>query len=57
MEKLKKAIKQVLTEDSYKKNALRLQEAIRRAGGVSRAADIIEQVVATGKPVLSHTIT
>lgn len=43
--KLHKAIRQVLTEDSYKKNAVRLQEAIRRAGGVSRAADIIEQVV------------
>lgn len=53
--KLQEAIKQVLTEDSYKKNALRIQEAIKRAGGVSRAADIVEQVVATGKPVLSQT--
>ena len=51
VEKLQKAIKRVLTEDSYKKNALRLQEAIRRAGGVNRAADIIEQVISTGKPV------
>jgi UDP:flavonoid glycosyltransferase YjiC (YdhE family) len=51
--RLQKAVKQVLTEDSYKKNALRLQEANRRAGGVSRAADIIEQVISTGKPVLS----
>ncbi|NEO43522.1 MAG: glycosyl transferase family 1, partial [Moorea sp. SIO4A3] len=57
VEKLQKAIKRLLTEDSYKKNALRLQEAIRRAGGVSRAADIIEQVVATGKPVISHITT
>lgn len=56
-QKLQQAIKQVLTEDSYKKNALRLQEAIKRAGGVSRAADIIQQVVATGKPVHSHTTT
>ena len=54
VEKLQKAIKQVLTEDSYKKNALRLQEAIKRAGGVSRAADIIEQVISTGKPVLAE---
>jgi len=46
VDRLRTAIKQVLTEDSYKKNAARLQEAIRRAGGVSRAADIIEQVVA-----------
>jgi UDP:flavonoid glycosyltransferase YjiC (YdhE family) len=47
-------VKQLLTEDSYKQNALRLQEAIKRAGGVSRAADIIEQVMATGKPVLAQ---
>ena len=57
VKKLHKAIKRVLTEDSYKKNALRLQEAIRRAGGVIRAADIVEQVVSTGKPFLSHTTT
>jgi MGT family glycosyltransferase len=50
--KLRAAIERVLTQDSYKKNASRLQEAIRRAGGVSRAADIIEQAVSTGKPVL-----
>jgi zeaxanthin glucosyltransferase len=49
--KLRRAIDRVLTEDSYKKNALRLQEAIKRAGGVQTAADIIEQVVATGKPI------
>ena len=54
VEKLQKAIKRVLTEASYKKNAMRLQTAIRSAGGVSRAADIVE-VVATGKPVFSHT--
>jgi len=53
--KLRGVIEQVLRENSYKKNALRLQEAIRQAGGVQRAADIIEQVVVTGKPVLSFT--
>ncbi len=51
--KLRSAIKRLLTEDSYRQNAFRLQEAIRRSGGVSRAADIVEQVVSTGKPVLS----
>jgi len=51
-ETLREAVRQVLTEDSYKKNARSLQEAIKRAGGVSRAADIIEKVVATGKPVM-----
>ena len=45
----------ILTEDSYKNNASRLQDAIARAGGVSRAADIIEQVISTGKPVFTQT--
>lgn len=43
--KLRTAIRKVLTEDSYKKNAVRLQEAIKQAGGVEKAADIIEQVI------------
>lgn len=38
--RLRAAIHQVLTANSYRKNAYRLQEAIRQAGGVSRAADI-----------------
>jgi zeaxanthin glucosyltransferase len=50
--KLRSALKQVLTEDSYKKNALRLQAAIKRAGGVTKAADIVEQVLSTGKPIV-----
>ena len=50
---LQEAIKRVFTEDSYKKNALRLQQGIKQAGGVTRAADIIEQAVSTGKPVLA----
>ncbi|WP_193199744.1 glycosyltransferase [Nostoc sp. MG11] len=51
--KLRTAIKQVLTQDSYRQNALRLQAAIHRSGGVNYAADIVEKAVATGKPVLS----
>jgi UDP:flavonoid glycosyltransferase YjiC (YdhE family) len=54
-QKLKESIKRLLREDSYKNNALRLQEAIKRAGGVSRAGDIIEQVIRTGKPLFSDT--
>jgi MGT family glycosyltransferase len=53
--RLRAAIERVLTEDSYKNNASRLQEAIRRAGGVRRAADIVEQAISTGKPVLAQT--
>jgi MGT family glycosyltransferase len=51
--KLRSAIEKVLFQNSYKENAARIQEAIRRAGAVSKAADIIEQVISTGKPVLN----
>lgn len=50
--KLRNAIERALKEDSYKENALKLQKAIKQAGGVKRAADIIEQAVVTGKPVI-----
>lgn len=50
--KLRETLKRVLTEDSYKQNAVRLQTAIRNAGGTKRAADIIEKAVSTRKPVL-----
>ena len=50
---LRDAVRRVLSEDSYKQNALRLQDAIRRAGGATRAADIIEQAVSTGQPVFA----
>uniref|UniRef100_A0A8J6ZQI7 Glycosyltransferase n=1 Tax=Desmonostoc muscorum LEGE 12446 TaxID=1828758 RepID=A0A8J6ZQI7_DESMC len=55
VDKLRDTIKRVLTENSYKKNALRLQQAIRSAGGVTRTADIIEKVVSTKKPILAQT--
>jgi len=51
--RLRLAIKRVLSEDSYKRNTLRLQQAIQAAGGVRRAADIVEQVITTGGPVLA----
>ena len=53
--RLQTAIEKVLKEDSYKQNAVRLQAAIHRAGGVSRAADIVERVAQTGQPVLAQT--
>ena len=49
VEKLHRAIERVLTDNSYKKNALKLQKAIEQSGGVSKAADIIEQAVNTRK--------
>jgi len=44
VERLRKMIKLVLTKESYKQNALKLQKAINNTGGVNRAADIIEKV-------------
>ncbi|MBE9145003.1 glycosyltransferase [Planktothrix mougeotii] len=41
--KLRQAIQQVLTENSYSENALKIRDSIRQAGGVKRAADLIEQ--------------
>ncbi len=46
-------IKRVLTETSYKDNALRLQKAIKNAGGVKKAADIVEKAMSTRQPVIS----
>jgi zeaxanthin glucosyltransferase len=53
--RLQAAIEKVLMQDAYKQNAVKLQAAIHRAGGVSRAADIVEQVAQTGQPVLAQT--
>jgi zeaxanthin glucosyltransferase len=52
--KLRTAIEQVLQEDSYRNNALNLATAIQQAGGVKRAANIIEQAINTRKPVLAQ---
>jgi UDP:flavonoid glycosyltransferase YjiC (YdhE family) len=52
--KLRSAIGRVLTQDSYRNHATRLQTANQQAGGVVRAADIIERVMSTGKPVMNE---
>ncbi len=49
--KLHAALKLVLTQESYRQNALRLKQAIAASGGVTQAADIIEQAISTRKPV------
>ena len=51
--KLRSKIERVLTQDAYRNHAIRLQQANQQAGGVISAADIIEQVISTGKPVLA----
>lgn len=54
--KVRSAIVKVLTQESYKQRAIEMQGVIGRSGGVKRAADIIEQAVLTGKPVLASKI-
>ncbi|MBV8887793.1 MAG: hypothetical protein JO235_27875, partial [Chroococcidiopsidaceae cyanobacterium CP_BM_RX_35] len=49
--KLRALVQQLLTSDSHTKNAHQLKTSIQQAGGVNRAADIIEQAIATGCPV------
>ncbi|MBD2036148.1 glycosyltransferase [Leptolyngbya sp. FACHB-321] len=52
---LRSVIHQVLTQDSYRVQALRLKAAIQSSGGVQQAASIIESVLASGKPVLRNS--
>ncbi|PZU96763.1 MAG: glycosyl transferase family 1 [Pseudanabaena sp.] len=52
--KLQKAITTVLKDPKYKNNAKKMQVAMEKAGGVKQAADIVEQVIVTGKPVLRN---
>lgn len=52
---LRSIIRKVLAQDSYKVQALRLQLAIQNSGGVNQAANIIEDAIATEKPVLRST--
>ena len=51
--RLRTAIHHVLTQASYKENALRLQTAIHQTGGVRYAADVVEKVALTGKAVIA----
>lgn len=53
--RLRSTMHKVLTQDSYKVQALRLQSAIQNSGGVHQAVNVIESVIATGKPVLRST--
>jgi zeaxanthin glucosyltransferase len=52
---LKSVIQKVLTQESYKIQALHLKSVIQNSGGVKQAANIIEAAIATGEPVLNCT--
>ena len=49
--RLRQTVQKVLSEPSYRQNALKLQADIRQAGGAERAVILIEQAMTTGKPV------
>ncbi len=50
--KLRNAVQTVLSESKYRNNAKKMQVSMQNSGGVKQAADIVEQAIATGKPVL-----
>jgi zeaxanthin glucosyltransferase len=55
VDRLRFAITKVLNDQSFKNNAMKMQADIQAAGGVPRAADIIEQAISTGQPVLNQS--
>jgi zeaxanthin glucosyltransferase len=56
-DRLRDAVKTVLEAETYRQRAGELQAAMQRAGGLSRAADVVETAVLTGRPVLSTAET
>lgn len=52
-ERLRGAIEAVLREPAYRDAAEAMRADIKSAGGVRRAAEVVEQATATGEPVLS----
>lgn len=55
VERLQDAIHEVMTNPVYRDTATRLQQAIREADGLNRAADIVEMVIRTGEPRTDHS--
>ncbi len=53
---LKNAIQRVFEDRTYRERAARLRSAIQDAGGVTSAADIIEQVLQTNAPVFNRRL-
>jgi MGT family glycosyltransferase len=49
--RLRDTVAAVLEGESYRRRALELQGAVNRTGGASRAAEIVETVAETGRPV------
>jgi len=52
-ERLRRMIRRVLEEDSFRRRAAVIQRSIAAAGGATRAAEIVEQALTTRRPVAS----
>ena len=52
-DRLRPLIRRVLEDQRYRENAERMQDSIRAAGGVPKAADIVESALIEKKPVLA----
>ena len=50
-DEVRRAVERVLVEDRFRTRAKELQQALHAAGGVRRAADIVETAIATRRPV------
>jgi zeaxanthin glucosyltransferase len=55
-EELRRVVTRVLNEPSYRENAGRMRDAIARTAGSEHAAEIIEKVVRTRKPVIREAV-
>ena len=53
---LRAVVQQVLAKETYSRNAQKLQQAIQQAGGVKRAADLIEQTATPDERVQSSQV-
>jgi UDP:flavonoid glycosyltransferase YjiC (YdhE family) len=56
-ERLRALVKRVLREESYRSQARRLMDEIKRVDGVQKAADLIERVLHEQQPVLRTAST
>ena len=52
--RLRAMVLRVLQEESYTKNAAKLKASIQQAGGVTRAADLIEQAILPNRSLFPH---
>ncbi|MFC1811277.1 glycosyltransferase [Thermodesulfobacteriota bacterium] len=50
-EQIRRMIKRVLAEETFRTQATQMKQAIANAGGVQRAAEIAERALTTGQPV------